>query len=183
MQTRKILSVVLAASVAAAFGLTGCSKSEQNSVGDKTTQTQAPQARNTSAVIADLQTRLKENPNDGDTLWHLGDAYFEARQFNEATTYYKKALLVKPNEVDIYNELGLSIHYLGNTDDGLKVIEEGIKKDPLHQRIWLTKGYLLAYGKGDLESAKTAWEKAKALNPESQVGKAASEYLAQLTKK
>lgn len=183
MQTRKILSFVLAASVAAAFGLTGCSKSDKGEGGDKTTQAQAPQAKNTSVVIADLLERLKEKPNDGDTLWHLGDAYFEARQFSDASTYYKKALLVKPNEVDIYNELGLSVHYLGNTDDGLKVVEEGIKKDPLHQRIWLTKGYLLAYGKGDLEGAKTAWEKAKALNPESQVGKAASEYLAQLTKK
>lgn len=183
MQTRNMLTVVLAASLAAAIGMTGCSKSDRTDVGDKTTEAQAPHAKNTSAVIADLQTRLKEKPNDGDTLWHLGDAYFEARQFNEASTYYRKALLVKPNEVDIYNELGLSIHYLGNTDEGLKVIEDGIKKDPLHQRIWLTKGYLLAYGKGDLESAKTAWEKAKALNPESQVGKAASEYLAQLTKK
>ncbi|MBI5469261.1 MAG: tetratricopeptide repeat protein [Deltaproteobacteria bacterium] len=168
------------------LGLTGCSKSEKQ-------ETAAP-GRDTSAMVTDipaadspiiteLKARLEARPNDPDTLQRLGDAYFDAKRFNEAVTYYKKALEFKPGDADIFNDLGLSLHYLGNPAGGLTYIEEGIKKNPYHQRIWLTKGFILAYGMGDLDAARSAWEKANALNPESQVGKAASEFLAQINKK
>ena len=82
----------------------------------------------------------------------------------------------------MYNDIGLSLHYLGNSAEGLKYIEEGIAKNPYHQRIWLTKGFILAYGVGDLDGAKEAWEKTRALNPESRIGKAAADYLTQVSK-
>ncbi|MEK7774021.1 MAG: hypothetical protein AAB307_06690, partial [Deltaproteobacteria bacterium] len=75
--------------------------------------------------------------------------------------------------------LGLSVHYQGNSAEGLRYVNEGMERNPYHQRILLTKGFILAYGLGDLGAAKEAWEKAMAINPESQVGKAASEFIAQ----
>lgn len=168
------------------LGLTGCSKSEKQETAATGKDTSAvvtniPAAD--SPIITELKARLEAKPNDPDTLQRLGDAYFDAKRFNEAVTYYKKALEFKPGEADIFNDLGLSLHYLGNPAGGLTYIEEGIKKNPYHQRIWLTKGFILAYGMGDLDAARSAWEKAKALSPESQVGKAASEFLAQINKK
>ena len=38
------------------------------------------------------------------------------------------------------------------------------------------------YGMADKDGAIAAWEKAKAINPESRVGKAADEYLLQISK-
>lgn len=142
----------------------------------------APQSANYSGIINDLKAKLNENPNDFDANVRLGDAYFEMKNFNEAVAFYKKAVELKPGSADIYNDLGLSMHYTGNSAEGVRYVEEGIKKDSLNQRIWLTKGFILAYGMGDLEGARTAWEKARALNPESQVGKAAAEFLAQSNK-
>ncbi len=136
-----------------------------------------------STLIDELKASLKDRPDDPETLQHLGDAYFDLKQFNEAVTYYKKTLEKKPNDAEIYNDIGLSVHYLGNSAEGLKYVEEGLKKNPYHQRIWLTKGFILAYGMGDLEGARAAWEKARTLNPESQIGKAASDFLAQFNKK
>ncbi len=162
----------------------GCTKSKDKSeTAAREEAAPAAQPINNSTIIDDLKSRLKDKPNDPDITWRLGDAYFDSKQFNEAATYYKKALEFKPNEADIYNDLGLSTHYLGKSSEGLRYVEDGIKKNPYNQRIWLTKGFILAYGMGDLDGAKTAWEKANALNPESQVGKAASEFLAQFNKK
>lgn len=138
-----------------------------------------PQTSNFYAVTSDLKSRLEKNPGDVDIIMRLADVYFDAKQFNEAADYYKKALVLRPDDAEIYNNLGLSIHYLGNSAEGLRYVNEGMGRNPYHQRILLTKGFILAYGLGDLKAAKEAWEKTRAINPESQVGKAASEFIAQ----
>lgn len=138
-----------------------------------------PQASNFYAVTADLKSRLDANPGDVDLVMRLADVYFEAKQFQEAAEFYKRALGLRPDDAEIYNNLGLSVHYLGNSAEGLRYVNEGINKNPYHQRILLTKGFILAYGLGDMGAAKEAWEKARVINPDSQIGKAASEFLAQ----
>lgn len=187
MQIKKLAIGVITLSCLAVLSLGGCSKSDKQATEPNADQGGAPTAMqggpNNATLINDLQARLKEKPNDASVYWALGDAYLESRQYNEAVDNYKKAIEITPNESDIYNELGLALHYLGRSPEALKYIEEGIKKNPYNQRIWLTKGFITAYGMADLEGAKAAWEKARALNPESQVGKAAAEYLAQLNKK
>lgn len=130
-----------------------------------------------SIVIEELKAALNKNPKDAALLLRLADAYFESTQFNEAVVYYKKSLELKPDQAYVYNNIGLSVHYLGNPAEGLKYVDMALKKDPMQQRIWLTKGFILAYGLGDIDGAKGAWEKAAALNPDSQVGKAAAGYL------
>lgn len=174
-------AVILGLSALLAAG--GCSKKEEPQGQQQAQQQATVQGAHNTTLIADLETRLQQDPKNPEVLWRLGDAYFDAKQFSESAKYYKKVLEVKPGETDLYNDLGLSLHYLGNSAEALKYIEEGIKKNPYHQRIWLTKGFVLAYGTGDLEGARVAWEKANALNPESQIGKAAAEYLALVNKK
>lgn len=138
-----------------------------------------PQASNFNAVTADLKSRLDANPKDVDLVMRLADVYFDAKQFTEAAEFYKRALSLRPDDAEIYNNLGLSIHYMGNSVEGLRYVNDGVKKNPYHQRILLTKGFILAYGLGDMGAAKEAWEKARVINPDSQIGKAASEFLAQ----
>ncbi|HHL39130.1 MAG TPA: tetratricopeptide repeat protein [Deltaproteobacteria bacterium] len=130
--------------------------------------------------IRRLKARLAENPRDAEALSRLGDAYFGLRRFGEAAAYYKRAIEVNPDDVDSYNDLGLANHYLGNSPEALKYVEEGIKRDPSYQRIWLTKGFVLAYGVGNIEEARSAWEKALSLDPDSQVGKAAADFLKEI---
>ncbi len=147
------------------------------------TESSAPLPANRSTVVAELESKLKENPDDTRILISLAEAYFERKQFNEAVTYYKRAVQADPSDADIYNDIGLAMHYMGNSAEGLKYIEEGITKNPYQQRIWLTKGFILAYGMGDLDAAKEAWEKTKALDPMSGIGKAAADYLSQVSKR
>ncbi len=132
-------------------------------------------------ILKDLEAKLTENPDDPKLLAHIGDIYFEMRNYKKAIDYYSRVIELNPDDVDSYNDLGLSNHYIGNSAKGLEIVEAGIKKNPYHQRIWLTKGFILAYGMGDLKAAREAWEKAKALDPESQVGKAAADFLAQFS--
>jgi tetratricopeptide (TPR) repeat protein len=160
--------------------LSACSRSDDyQKTGSGEENVQVAPHVNGSALIGELKSKLKENPDDPGILWRLADVYFESRQFPEAAENYKKVLAILPDEVEVYNELGLSQHYMGDSAAGLRYVNEGIEKNPYHQRIWLTKGFILAYGMGDLKGAREAWMKSKTLDPESQIGKAADEFLAQ----
>ncbi len=134
-------------------------------------------------VVITLKEQLKGTPEDWAIYARLGDIYFGMRRFEEAIEYYKKAIELNPDDVDTYNDLGLSNHYIGKSLEGLKYIEEGIKRNPYYHRIWLTKGFILAYGLGRKDEAEKAWQMALKLDPEGQVGKAAKAYLEEFSKK
>lgn len=178
---RSFHAMVMAAglSAMALAGLAGCSGSgDEQSRPVNATGPAADVRQPVSNIIGDLKARVADKPDDFEAVRALADAYFELKQFNEAIVYYKKALELRPGDADIYTELGLCYHYTNNSREAVRYLDEGIEKNPYHQRIWLTKGFVLAYGMGDLDAAKGAWEKANALNPESQIGKAAGDYLA-----
>lgn len=133
---------------------------------------------NYNEILNDLKARLVEQPDDWDLNARVADIYLETRRYEDAIIYYKKAIRLNPDDVDSYNDLGLAHFYLQRPFDGLKYVEDGIKRDPKYQRIWLTKGFILAYGFGDRrQEAIAAWKKAEAINPSSDVGSAARKYL------
>ncbi len=137
---------------------------------------------NKASLIADLEARLKEKPDDKKAIYSLADTYFTLKRFDDAVKYYKKLLIIMPDDADVYNDLGLSLHYLGKSNEAVNALETGIEKNPYNQRIWLTKGFVLAYGVGDLKKAGEAWKKARGIDPASSVGKAADNYLTQINK-
>lgn len=125
-----------------------------------------------------IQKILKERPHDAKAYADVGDIYFDQHQFTDAIEYYKQAIALDPQDIDSYNDMGLSYHYIGKSDEGLKYVEEGINKNPAFQRIWLTKGFILAI-KGNVAEARAAWEKAYSLGPNSDEGKSAASFLEQ----
>ncbi len=149
----------------------------EGSVGDKRSVTSGLPGTNFE-VIDRLKERVEKDPNDAVALAYLGDAYFGMRQFEDAVKYYERAISVDPEDVDTYNDLGLSNHYIGMSDKGLEYVERGIEVNPYYQRIWLTKGFILA-ATGRISEGRAAWEKAAAIDPNSDVGKAAASFLAE----
>src|SRR3989338_1310793 len=125
-----------------------------------------------------IQKILQERPHNAKAYADVGDIYFDQHQFTDAIGYYKQAVALDPQDSDSYNDMGLSYHYIGMSDEGLKYVEEGINKNPAFQRIWLTKGFILAI-KGNVAEARAAWEKAYSLGPNSEEGKSAASFLEQ----
>ena len=70
------------------------------------------------------------------------DEYFANRQYGQAAAMYERLLAFSPNDGEIHNNLGLTLHYLGRSTEALDRLEEGAAVDPQNQRIWLTLGYV-----------------------------------------
>ena len=114
--------------------------------------------------------------SDADALARQGDAYFTNGQFPQAVEAYEGALRAGDTDVNTWNSLGLTLHYIGRTAEALAVLEEGVARDPGYQRIWLTLGFVSGQA-GDVQRAREALATAVQMNPENDIGQSAAGML------
>ncbi|MCP4334375.1 MAG: tetratricopeptide repeat protein [Gammaproteobacteria bacterium] len=105
--------------------------------------------------------------------------YFTNRQYDKAADLYERLLVFDPNNVETYNNLGITLHYLGKSGDAILRLKEGVAIDPTHQRIWLTLGFVNSQT-GDIVQARTALNTAASINADNEIGKSAIKMLEKL---
>jgi len=128
-----------------------------------------PAERFTTALPAEDPAAIARQANDA----------FEAKDYERAAALYARLLTHVPDDAEVYNDLGLTLHYVGRSADALRTLADGIAADPTHQRIWLTTGFVNAQ-LGRVTDARVALGNAVALDPDSDVGRSAAEMLARL---
>lgn len=114
--------------------------------------------------------------NDPVEISRKADEFFVNRQYNEAADSYARLLAFDPNNVEVHNNLGLTLHYLGRSEEALLTLNEGIAEDPANQRIWLTLGYVNSQ-LGNAEQARTALTKATQIGSDDSIRQSAREML------
>ena len=107
------------------------------------------------------------------------DEFFEKRQYQEAADLYAALISSGFRNVNPYNNLGITLQYLGRSDEALNALEEGIAMDPTYQRIWLTLGFVNGQI-GNFAEARTALSKAVEMDPGNEVGQSAASMLENL---
>lgn len=108
-----------------------------------------------------------------------GDRLFGQKRYAEAIPYYRRALELDPADADASNDLGLALHYSGQSAAALETLRAGAERAPDFQRIWLTLGFVSA-GANDQAGARAALEKARALGPDNAIGQEAKRQLDRL---
>lgn len=114
--------------------------------------------------------------NDPDQLNRAADELFAQKRYAEAIPYYRRALEIAPDDPDAANDLGLALHYLGQSGEAIGVLRTGTERAPEFQRIWLTLGFVSA-GSGDTAGARVALEKARGMDPNNGIGQEAARLL------
>ena len=107
------------------------------------------------------------------------DEYFTEKQYDKAAELYERLLVLSPNNVETYNNLGITLHYLGRSSEALHRLNEGVVVDPTHQRIWLTLGFVYSQV-GSTEDARTALTTAAKIDADNEIGKSAVKMLENL---
>ena len=105
--------------------------------------------------------------------------YFANKQYDKAADLYERLLVFGPNNVDTYNNLGITLHYLGKSSEAILRLNEGVAIDPTHQRIWLTLGFVNSQI-GDTVQARTALNAAAKINADNEIGESAIKMLEDL---
>jgi Flp pilus assembly protein TadD len=107
------------------------------------------------------------------------DEYFTKKQYDKAAELYERLLVLGPNNVETYNNLGITLHYLGRSSEALSRLNEGVAVDPTHQRIWLTLGFVYSQV-GNTENARTALTTAAKIDADNEIGKSAVKMIENL---
>ncbi len=129
-----------------------------------------------ASQLETLKAGLAKDPENEGLLAQLGDAYFEARQFEAAIPIYERLVAVNPKNADGFNDLGLSHFYLGKGEDALAAIAKANAADPTFQRAWLSKGFILVSLKRYPE-AIAPLNKVKELDPNGKLAQTAEGFL------
>jgi tetratricopeptide (TPR) repeat protein len=107
------------------------------------------------------------------------DVAFTNKQYDRAAELYEQLLSFSPNDAEIYNNLGLTLQYLGRSNEALRTLNEGVAVDAGHQRIWLTLGYVNSQ-LGNTEEARTALTNAVQVGSDESIRESARRMLDEL---
>jgi tetratricopeptide (TPR) repeat protein len=109
-------------------------------------------------------------------LAQQADDLFSQGRYGEAIPIYRRVLQLSAGDLDAYNDLGLALHYTGQTAEALTILAQGAVKGPEFQRIWLTYGYVQSQA-GEVEGAAESLTRARDLDPGTDIGKEAARLL------
>ncbi len=112
-----------------------------------------------------LLDTLKTSPKDATILAKLGDLYYDARLYRQATSYYEQALTITPSNANVRTDMATAFYYVGNTDRALAEYEKSLSYSPNHANTLLNMGVVKWQGKKDAKGAIAAWERLLRTNP------------------
>ncbi len=115
---------------------------------------------------APLLEKLKSNPNNTDLLSQVGLIYKSTHQFNEAISYYQKALQIDPKNVPTRTELASCLYYTGDVDGAIAQLQTGLQHDPKDINSLFNLGMMKWQGKQDSKGALAAWQLLLKSNPQ-----------------
>lgn len=119
---------------------------------------------------------------DPQAIARQADELFESKQYAAAAQRYEQLLEIDPTNVDLYNNLGITLHYLGRSAEALERLGRGAALNPQHQRIWLTTGFV-NLELGNDEQARAALTNAARLGDDASIRASAQQMLATLAQR
>jgi cytochrome c-type biogenesis protein CcmH len=122
------------------------------------TESQAPSVDD---VIAKLEAKLKDNPEDAEGWRMLGWSYFQTERYAEAATALKKATTLDPEHAETFSFLGESLVLASNEEgkipaDAQAAFGKALKLDPKDARARYFKAVSMDLG-GNHKAAIAAW--------------------------
>jgi len=113
-----------------------------------------------------LLAQLKTDPNNADTLNHLGMIYKTTHQFKEAEDYFQKSLQVDPKNASVRTDLATCLYLTGDADGAIAELQKALTYDPKHAGALMNLGIIEYKAKNDVKDAIAAWEKLLKTNPD-----------------
>lgn len=112
-----------------------------------------------------LEKEAAEKPRDAEVRTQLGNLYFDAERYADASKWYEASLQLAPANADVSTDLAVSYYYSNQVDRALAQFARSLEINPKHSKTWLNLGIVRAFGKQDLAGAGEAWNQVVALAP------------------
>lgn len=124
-----------------------------------------------AAAGAWLEMGMRQSDSGG--VDNISDSY---RSYKAAVDYYRRYLALQPGDVEVRIDLGLAYFYLVMYDVAERELAAAAAAAPLNQRAWLSLGWVQDTA-GKSEEARASWQKAVAIDPQSEAGQEAQRFI------
>lgn len=131
---------------------------------------------NSLQVITELEEKVKQNPNDYQSLLELAHLKNDSGLFEAAIQNYKTYLEKNPADADARVDMGVCYFNLRDYPNAIKEMETALKYEPKHQIAHLNLG-VVNLSAGNLSKSKEWLQKAYDLNPTNEIGQKAEQLL------
>ena len=137
--------------------------------------------RDTESELEQLILSYPGQPiiEDPAVVLHRADKFYTNGQYDKAAVLYQQLLATGSNDVNTYNNLGITLFNLGRSTEALRILNEGVAVDSSYQRIWLTLGFVNSQI-GNTGQARLALTTAVQMGADTEVGRTATEMLGNL---
>jgi len=137
--------------------------------------------RDTESELEQLISTYPGQPiiEDPAVVLHRADEFYTNGQYDKAADLYQQLLASGSNDVNTYNNLGITLYNLGRSDEALRILNEGVAVDSSYQRIWLTLGFVNSQV-GNTGQARLALTTAVQMGADTEVGRSATTMLGNL---
>jgi len=131
-----------------------------------------------TARVAELMKSAQADPTNPETLFELGETFFQAGEWQSSLDWFTKLIEVEPTNVHALTDIGTSQYNLGSTEDAkatwLKVNEIAPDDPQVHYNL----GFLYANSEPqDLDAAREEWSLVIQLAPDSDLAQTVKLHL------
>ncbi|MDM8523791.1 tetratricopeptide repeat protein [Desulfococcaceae bacterium HSG8] len=159
-QTAVLLSFVMLVIGFIGGAIFGVMKTDQLSE-SKTATTPQPTAR----MFETLEGETIQNPQNVNAWVQLGNAYFDADQYQKAIAAYEKSLTLDPGNPNVWTDLGVMYRRNKQPRKAVEAFSKAMSADPKHEISRMNKGIVLLHDLNDEQGAIKAWEALLEINP------------------
>jgi len=178
----KIIYIVIALAVVGlvllfASGIldSGHPAAQQQAGADQT----APSKLESIQAINQQEELVKNTPGNDENLLTLAHMYNDGGFYQKAIDKYKVYLKSNPKAADVIVDMGVCYFNLGKNQEAIDNFKKGIEINPKHQIAHLNMGVVYNSGMNNKTEALKWWKKAVELDPSSDIGKRAQDFLNQ----
>lgn len=152
-----------------------------------TTQNLSPNASEMVKEIESLQKVVDANPKDEQATLRLANLLHDVKALPRAAMMYERYLEMNPSNPDARVDLGISYFELSlsdstkreeYTESAKREIEKAITYAPKHQLAYFNLGIVCLHS-GDMENALSWFKKCVGIDPNSETGRRAQQFLNQ----
>lgn len=108
--------------------------------------------------IEQLESILKQDPQNYGALVQLGNDYFDMGEPQKSVDAYRRALAIRGEDANVWADMGTMYRQMGDFPEAIASYRKGIEADPRHPNSRLNLGIVLFHDLNDRKGAIEAWE-------------------------
>jgi cytochrome c-type biogenesis protein CcmH/NrfG len=126
-----------------------------------------------------LQSRLAANPDGFEENVDMGNFLFDSGRFEQAITYYQKALSIRSDVADVIVDIGVSHFNIQQYEKARAYFEQALQVNPEHPNALYNLGVVSAQT-GNMSAMMDSWERLIEVAPESAPAQTAKRMIEQV---